>query len=273
MSTAEVNQGMIGDANTRLGELGTIEGDITTRLQDPLESQYYGTALNEQLGNVKEAQGVLNHEVELRQNLDEAYKNAVGKDPDQDPGVKAAQKELNEFRKKNSKYYGRNRVASPCFTCIKGKLQFRTPASIIKAAQDTQRATGVPASITLAQWAQESGWGKSMPPGSNNPFGIKAASGQAGVPAATREDDGHGHLTTITATFRTFASLSDAFTAHANLIATGSAYKKAMAQTADPDLMADELQGTYATDSSYAESLKTLMRQNNFKQYDTLPPP
>ena len=40
-----------------------------------------------------------------------------------------------------------------------------------------------------AQWAVESAWGASMPPGSNNPFGIKAAGGQPAVESLTREVD------------------------------------------------------------------------------------
>ncbi|WP_369693039.1 glucosaminidase domain-containing protein [Komagataeibacter diospyri] len=44
--------------------------------------------------------------------------------------------------------------------------------------RDTPRQDGVrdvPASITIAQWMLESGFGQHMPPHFNNPFGIKAA--------------------------------------------------------------------------------------------------
>ena len=48
----------------------------------------------------------------------------------------------------------------------------------------------------LARWMVESAWGASMPPGSNNPFGIKATFMQPAVESATREvedgESGHG---------------------------------------------------------------------------------
>ena len=45
----------------------------------------------------------------------------------------------------------------------------------------------MPASITVAQWAVESAWGAAMPPGSNNPFGIKALASQDAVESPTNE--------------------------------------------------------------------------------------
>jgi hypothetical protein len=59
----------------------------------------------------------------------------------------------------------------------------RFSLDVINAAQATQDRWGVPASVTLAQWALESRYGASMPVGSNNPFGIKAVSGQPFVEA------------------------------------------------------------------------------------------
>jgi flagellum-specific peptidoglycan hydrolase FlgJ len=55
-------------------------------------------------------------------------------------------------------------------------------ADIIQAAQSAQRAYPcVFACVTLAQWAIESGYGREIPAGSNNFFGIKAVRGQAYV--------------------------------------------------------------------------------------------
>src|SRR3954451_14996587 len=51
----------------------------------------------------------------------------------------------------------------------------QVPPDVIQAAIVSHRRWNVPASVTLAQWVVESAWGASMPPGSNNPFGIKAA--------------------------------------------------------------------------------------------------
>ena len=64
------------------------------------------------------------------------------------------------------------------------------PQDIIKAAQDSQKKWGIPSSVTLAQWAKESAFGKSMPIDSNNPFGIKALAGEQAVSAITPEHVG-----------------------------------------------------------------------------------
>jgi len=61
------------------------------------------------------------------------------------------------------------------------------PPDIIAAAQSSQQKWGIPASVTIAQWALESGWGKYMPPDSNNPFGIKAVDQEPFVSASTQE--------------------------------------------------------------------------------------
>ena len=51
------------------------------------------------------------------------------------------------------------------------------PANIIAAAQAAQTQYRVPASVSVAQWAFESGWGAHAP--GNNPFGIKTTAAKA----------------------------------------------------------------------------------------------
>ena len=143
----------------------------------------------------------------------------------------------------------------------------QVPADIASAASASQVKWKVPASVTLAQWAVESAWGASMPPDSNNPFGIKAAPGQAGVDAGTREVIG-GQDISITAKFRKFENLAEAFDLHGRLLATNKVYAPAMAQTADPDAFADALTGVYATDPKYGYTLKWVMRTYGFTQYN-----
>lgn len=270
MGVQQINQQMMGNAGERLGELNALESSINGQLADPMTSQIYGTQLNGALSDVQAAKGVLNQEMALRQDLDAAYKNSTFQNPDQDPAVKEAQQKLNEHRKKNEKYYKNGKVADPCVSCIKKKTKFRFPPDVIKAAQDSQRATGVPASITLAQWALESGYGRSMPKDSNNPFGIKAVGNQPGVDAVTKEDYGHGKVT-VTQKFRKFDSLSDAFKEHARLLSESKYYTKSMELKDDPDAFADSLTGVYATDTEYGSKLKGMMKSNNLYQYNTLP--
>jgi kumamolisin len=138
---------------------------------------------------------------------------------------------------------------------------------IIKAAQASQQKWGIPASITLAQWAQESGWGKHMPPGSNNPFGIKATGNQPFVQVPTREFF-NGQWVVVQAKFRAFSSIADSFDAHAQLLATSPAYAVARSFENDPAKFANALTGVYATDPNYGAELNSIISGSNLTQYD-----
>lgn len=142
--------------------------------------------------------------------------------------------------------------------------------AVIAAAQLSQKTWGVPASVTLAQFALESGYGSHMPAGSNNPFGIKAAKGLPFVYANTREVIG-GKSVYIKAKFRKFESFAEAFSEHAKLLATKSVYADAMkAWKTDNDLEGGIrlMAKHYATDPHYATSLLSLIKGQSLAQYD-----
>jgi hypothetical protein len=141
------------------------------------------------------------------------------------------------------------------------------PDDVIGGAQAAHEKWNIFASITIAQWALESGWGRSMPAGSNNPFGIKAAAGQPFVEASTREVI-DGQSVVIVAKFRKFASMSEAFDEHGKLLATGKPYAEARTHLDDPSAFADALTGVYATDPNYGTLLKRLMTAHDLFQYD-----
>lgn len=141
------------------------------------------------------------------------------------------------------------------------------PREVIEAAVTSFRRWRVPVSITMAQWVVESAWGAAMPPGSNNPFGIKATDTQDGVDAATTEVVG-GNTVEITARFRRFASVSEAFELHGKLLSTGGRYTAAMQACNDPEAFADALTGVYATDPQYGFKLKWVMANYGLRQYD-----
>jgi flagellum-specific peptidoglycan hydrolase FlgJ len=141
------------------------------------------------------------------------------------------------------------------------------PADVIGAAQASQETWKIPAAVTLAQWALESNWGKAMPSGSNNPFGIKATAADPFVEAQTREVV-NGKDITIVAKFRKFASMDDAFDQHGRLLATARPYAQARTQVGNPDAFADALTGVYATDPNYGTALKRIMKTYNLYQYD-----
>ncbi|WP_415404094.1 glucosaminidase domain-containing protein [Tateyamaria sp. SN3-11] len=141
---------------------------------------------------------------------------------------------------------------------------------VIEAAIATQSKWNVPASVTLAQWALESAYGESMPTGSNNPFGIKARSGEAHVVAWTTEVV-HGKSQRVQAKFRAFPNMEAAFDRHGRLLGTSSYYSRARKFASDPDKFADALTGVYATDPMYGAKLKSIMRSNNLYKFNFLP--
>ncbi|HLJ50455.1 MAG TPA: glucosaminidase domain-containing protein [Bryobacteraceae bacterium] len=141
------------------------------------------------------------------------------------------------------------------------------PPAVINAAINSQTHWAVPASVTLAQWALESSWGASMPPGSNNPFGIKAAGNEPFVESRTHEVI-HGRTITITAKFRKFDSLDQAFFEHGSLLANSPHYHQVMALKDNPTAFADALTGVYATAPNYGTELKSLMQQYNLCRYE-----
>jgi flagellum-specific peptidoglycan hydrolase FlgJ len=143
------------------------------------------------------------------------------------------------------------------------------PSAVIDAAVASNKKWRVPASVTLAQWALESNFGRAMPPGSNNPFGIKATVGQPFVLAITREVV-NGKSVSQQAKFRVFPSLTVAFDLHARLLATAAPYARARMFSGDPNGFADALTGVYATDPFYGTKLKAIMKQYNLYKYDSL---
>jgi hypothetical protein len=151
-------------------------------------------------------------------------------------------------------------------TSIRGHYG-EVPQDVIDAAVASQLHWKVPASVTMAQWVVESAWGASMPPGSNNPFGIKAAADQPSVEAPTREVS-NGEFVTITARFRTFSSIEEAFDEHGRLLATNAVYRAAMQNTDDCNAFSDALNGIYATDPNYSTTLKWVIQAYGFNRYD-----
>lgn len=140
-----------------------------------------------------------------------------------------------------------------------------TQAAIV-AARAAQNKWGIPASISLAQWALESGWGQhACAP--HNYFGMKAKPGQSCATVPTREVY-KGHSVIIMAAFRAFASDDEAFDEHARLLATAPVYGHARAALPDPFKFADALTGTYATDPKYGALLGSIIRGSNLERYD-----
>lgn len=138
---------------------------------------------------------------------------------------------------------------------IPGDLAAKAGPDAVQWALREQDKYGIPAAVTLAQFGLESSFGKHMPKGSNNPFGMHAAAGQDYVVGSDWDASGKR----VPTKFRKFQSLEEAFEAHAKLLATGRAYAEARKHKDDPRAFADALTGHYATDPQYGAKLKSEM--------------
>ena len=143
-----------------------------------------------------------------------------------------------------------------------------------QAARTASAATGVPASVTVAQAILESDWGRStLAQNANNYFGMKAMGtlGDDGVVwMPTSEYDDSGQLYQTMSAFRAYTSLADSMADHDRLLSTLSRYASAMQDASDPKQFAQQvaLDG-YSTDPSYANKLIALMDRYELYQLDS----
>jgi flagellum-specific peptidoglycan hydrolase FlgJ len=147
-------------------------------------------------------------------------------------------------------------------------------AGIAPAAVDSQDATGVPASVTIAQAIIESYWGSSrLSAEDNNYFGIKgdAEPGTAGVVWFSTWEVRGGRSVMVDAPFRAYNSMAESFVDHGNFFVDNSRYASAMAVKDDARQFAQAIaHDGYATDPGYAGKLIQLMDRYNLYRYDDL---
>jgi flagellar protein FlgJ len=130
------------------------------------------------------------------------------------------------------------------------------------AANNIERATGIPAAFMLGQAGHETGWGKFEIKGkggaqSFNLFGIKAGSSWTGkVAEITTTEYVDGVAQKKVAKFRAYDSYEDSFKDYARLISESPRYAKVKQQTGSAHAFASGLQKAgYATDPEYANKL------------------
>lgn len=129
------------------------------------------------------------------------------------------------------------------------------------AAEESERVYGVPAEVTLAQAALESGWGKSEM-GGYNLFGMKGVGPAGSVIKTTKEWDGSKYIT-VQAKFAKYHNFYEAVVEHGKRFHNGY-YDKAVQQYAkdhDYKNFIRNIQGIYATDPQYSNKLNTLIDQ------------
>lgn len=133
--------------------------------------------------------------------------------------------------------------------------------TLMPAAIEASKRTGVDPRIIVAQAAQETGWGRSAP--GNNYFGIKSH-GQSGGQTFTTHEVINGQRVKIRDSFRSFASPQDSVAGYADFITTNPRYTNFRnAQGLDAQLSALQASG-YATDPNYSNAVGAIARAINF---------
>ncbi|MDR3191244.1 MAG: glycoside hydrolase family 73 protein [Lactobacillaceae bacterium] len=140
-------------------------------------------------------------------------------------------------------------------------------------AQKLQTQYGVRASISLAQAALESNWGRSeLAYKYNNFYGVKASQGMPSVILPTKEFI-DGKWVTIDGPFRKYTDWQESMTDHALVLVNGTSENHARYQgvftATNPEAAAKALvAGGYATDPQYAEKIINLIHEYKLTQYD-----
>jgi flagellum-specific peptidoglycan hydrolase FlgJ len=168
--------------------------------------------------------------------------------------------------------YHRNAVPATASAVPAVSTQQAFINQVAPGAIAAQRRYGIPAAVTIAQAIDESGWGQSaLAAQDHNLFGIKG-SGPAGTDVYSTSEYENGQWVTVDAGFRVYHNIAESIADHSELLATGAAYQRAMADRDVPDAFANDLTGVYATDPNYGTNLIALMRLYNLYQYDSPAP-
>ena len=145
-------------------------------------------------------------------------------------------------------------------------------AMIASGAQESQRVTGVPASVTIGQAILETYWGTSfLAREANNYFGIKAHArpGPAGVVWIDAWEVENGNNVTRQEPFRKYNTVAESLVEHGRFFIENRRYAHALQAANDPKEFARRInEAGYATDPAYAAKLIAYMDRYNLYQYD-----
>lgn len=146
---------------------------------------------------------------------------------------------------------------------------------IAPAAQATHRATGIPASFTLAQAALESAWGSSkLAKRGFNLFGVKADRAWKG--STLNMDTAeyiNGQRVMLPATWRAYSDWLDCLTDRSAFFRRNPRYAKCFAETTGEGWCRAAQAAGYATDPQYANKLISIIRGRNLTRFDDLKEP
>jgi len=132
------------------------------------------------------------------------------------------------------------------------------------------------ASVMIAQAMVESGWGTSgLASAPNyNLFGIKGDYNGESVNMGTQEDDGTGSLYSISSNFRKYPSYKESLEDYVSLLRGGTSGNSQLyagawkSNTTSYKDATKYLTGRYATDTTYADKLNSMIEKYNLTQFD-----
>lgn len=127
-------------------------------------------------------------------------------------------------------------------------------------------------SVTMAQCALETGYGKStLMTKANAFFGIKANKTWKGkvYNANTKEVLDNKEVNTM-AVFRAYDTVADSISDYMNLICNNKRYKKAVCNVDYVSTATNIAKGGYATDPSYSDKIISIIEKNNLRRYDMI---
>ena len=170
-------------------------------------------------------------------------------------------------------------------TALKGLSEADAVKKVGALFTADQKKSGILASVSLAQFILESGYGSTeLAQNANNCFGMKKSlsgntwggstwDGKSIYTKKTQEDDGTGRLYTITADFRKYPCVEDSIADHsAYLLGAMNGSKKRYAGLQDCTDYKKAVQiikdGGYATDTKYVSKICSIIERWNLTQYD-----
>lgn len=139
--------------------------------------------------------------------------------------------------------------------------------AILPGARASYKRYGILPSITMAQAALESGWGKSAI--GNNLFGIKAGSGWTGKKQYVWTTEViNGVSQKVKAWFRDYDSISDSILDHGKLLGTSGYYARVRSAKNYKDASYELGRSGYATAPNYGGTIRNLIESYGLNKYD-----
>lgn len=142
--------------------------------------------------------------------------------------------------------------------------------AIVPAARASNRASGIPASFTLAQAALESGWGASkLSKQGCNLFGVKADKAWKGpvLMMQTREVL-NGQSVMVMARWRSYPTWADCLADRVEFFKRNKRYAACFKETTGEGWCRAVAKAGYATDPHYADKLLAMIAGRNLTRFD-----